>query len=567
MKKLLSMILVLCLCFGLIACSVSPLVESGESTEAADTKAQDETTAADETQSDETTPAVDPASEGEVELLDVEVTNNYYYTFEYSPSITAKTYQTFALSAECAQEFGALESKLEWVNDIYKTTADDIYDSFGEVAAAAASEDEYFSYSYVTSTDIVRASTNVFSASTKCEVAMPDYDVTSYLTINLNAATGEELTLSSVVTDTDKLFSFADARLGEIIGADKAGSAISDYAAATGADGMLFTIGYTGISLFFGEGDLEGDADYCGAVTIPYTDAPEIFASICTNVPESYIIPLNHGQIAFIDSDGNGLSERIALTEEESADSDDYYIDRAVYKDEEKITFNDYSYSAEGYIVRSGGVNYLYLDQRSDNDSAIFRVVNLDDFTCDMSKIYSFGFNEESLDESFTDEESYMIYVKDAFVNPKSFKLSTSMDVLSTYSGTKIYTVGEGGIPETADELYDVLGCRIALKLKTDITAETVDEMGNKTGEGELKAGTYITFAHTDGDKFVDFAIIDEDDIETSDYTDYQFFSLKGDAEPDTSVLYRVYEDRSDYPYTVNGIDESEIFEGIMYAG
>ena len=39
-------------------------------------------------------------------------------------------------------------------------------------------------------------------------------------------------------------------------------------------------------------------------------------------------------------------------------------------------------------------------------------------------------------------------------------------------------------------------------------------------------------------------------------------------VEPDdTKPLYRLYPDSSEWPYTVNGIDENELFYGVAYAG
>ena len=62
------------------------------------------------------------------------------------------------------------------------------------------------------------------------------------------------------------------------------------------------------------------------------------------------------------------------------------------------------------------------------------------------------------------------------------------------------------------------------------------------TGDGTVSAGAYLYFQRTDGSSFVDF------------------MTSEGQA-------VRIKTDTKDTPHTTNGTDESELFDGLMYAG
>ena len=82
---------------------------------------------------------------------------------------------------------------------------------------------------------------------------------------------------------------------------------------------------------------------------------------------------------------------------------------------------------------------------------------------------------------------------------------------------------------------------RKALTAKKDVPCVQVAEDGSVTADNAvIPAGTKLTLYRTDGSSLVDLKAGD--------------------------ILYRIEVDHSEWPYTINGVEEEEYFDGIMYA-
>jgi hypothetical protein len=129
--------------------------------------------------------------------------------------------------------------------------------------------------------------------------------------------------------------------------------------------------------------------------------------------------------------------------------------------------------------------------------------------------------------------------------DPTQIRMEKSADVLGTYRVSRMYAVEDDGTMTPKEELYTVLhqenwpGDLVSL---IAISAPRVEEDGTLGAVEEIPAGTTFRHYRTDGETFADMILED-------------------------GRVYRIETDHSEWPYTVNGMDEGEIFEGIMYAG
>ena len=127
--------------------------------------------------------------------------------------------------------------------------------------------------------------------------------------------------------------------------------------------------------------------------------------------------------------------------------------------------------------------------------------------------------------------------------NPENFRTTCRVDLFGTYSAYRYCRVGDDGKPAAIDSLYDCQGNQRILRAKSDVQVQVLDTPGGSvTGDGTVSAGTYLYFQRTDGSSFVDF------------------MTSEGQA-------VRIKTDTKDTPHTTNGTDESELFDGLMYAG
>ena len=70
------------------------------------------------------------------------------------------------------------------------------------------------------------------------------------------------------------------------------------------------------------------------------------------------------------------------------------------------------------------------------------------------------------------------------------------MELVSTYSGYKTYSIGADGIPETKDNSYISGDTYIELTFKKDMLVDIVDEDGEVISEEEAVTRTSCTNLH-----------------------------------------------------------------------
>ena len=140
-------------------------------------------------------------------------------------------------------------------------------------------------------------------------------------------------------------------------------------------------------------------------------------------------------------------------------------------------------------------------------------------------------------------EDSDVWYLDEQLISsPDSFALDSHMDLMSTYSATRRYKVGDDGMPAPLTEDY-MIDSDLVFTAITDIPADTVDAATGAVIKNSvpLPKGTKCRLYRTNGKDTVDLI--------TDDGTVYRF-TVTGD-----------------WPQKVNGLRLDQAFDGTMFAG
>lgn len=463
----------------------------------------------------------------------------------FNVKVYSETYHTIRINEN---GFDSLKSAIKNFNDTMALNADQVYKNM--------SGGDYGVY-YDEDIDVLRADAKVLSFIDNVDQYGGATDESSSTFWNFDSQTGEAVALDEVVTDTDKL----PALLMDAIpdGTDVESLTESSIAADIANGRLNWGIGYDGLHVILadqrtasdaypdgGTAQADGtesmtDAEMMAAaaaqtstwtnlieVTLRFADYPELFTAVFQSLPSSYGMPMEQGipySLIFA-SDGN------AHTVEVKTDlSDDGYSVRNVtitidgHESGIDLSGNYYYQVHPYYLHTEDGRDFIYLNENGEDDFSSVRAVRIDD-----GKATDLG--------DFTDSLSGR-YLED----PEGFRTACRVDLFGTYSAYRYCRVGDDGKPAAIDSLYDCQGNQRILRARRDVPVSALDAPGGSvTGEETVSAGTYLYFQKTDGSSFVDF------------------MTSEGQA-------VRIKTDTKDTPHTTDGTDESELFDGLMYAG
>ena len=152
---------------------------------------------------------------------------------------------------------------------------------------------------------------------------------------------------------------------------------------------------------------------------------------------------------------------------------------------------------------------------------------------------------------------------KAGFTDPDSFSLSSTLYILSTSYGVKEYRVGRDGYPEEKSAWFAV-DSSIVLRTKADISCELADRNSRNTGAAAvLPADRYVVITRTDGKSWVDLQEVEKSEVREEEGGDQVFRWIQGRPALDPEKnIYRIYWENQ----TINGFNEEELFEGLLYA-
>ena len=371
---------------------------------------------------------------------------------------------------------------------------------------------------------------------------------TGYGCINLDSDTGEEISLPDVIADRNALESELKERLlatydqEMFFDLDDSIKSICDETYGQGEGvGYSFTWVFDpdGITFVFSPYDIAAYAAGAQTVTIPYGSGL-INDKYLLRGGNGYVIGLPEYIDKWVDLSGNGDMSRLSVYRYDYDYESDYVISEMIAIDDVQYEVKDmWAYELTPYLVMTGdGRTYIYLDTVSDNGYRTLYMVEAEKDGSEVT-VSSIGEGNYIPSYSISDSDFYPCYVP---ADPTHLHYDTRFDILSTYEAGKIYSISDGGIPNSEDDLY-VVHNNITLTSVEDLTCDVVDEAGNVVESGvTILAGSKYIFYRTDGDSFVD-AMIDD------------------------GRIVRLNVTREDYRDIVNGSYAEDVFDMLYYAG
>ncbi|MCR5526047.1 MAG: DUF3298 and DUF4163 domain-containing protein [Lachnospiraceae bacterium] len=469
-------------------------------------------------------------SEGNLTNLEVE-TETKNVNKKIGNAVLSGKYTQFSLKTEGYDKLAeALES---YSKDRGAEVEKNLASYEDNMAGEDDSQEDYKSNIFYESTSsAVRADSKVVSILENVySYAGGAHPSTWYTTYTYDSKTGEELKLGDIVNDKSVLPEILDKELKKaypeetfmepenlkedietIMGYE---GEVSEYA-EEGAEpqrGLTFTLGNNGLTFYFSNYEIAPYAAGCQQVTLTFDEYPDLVKDEYKEHSENYITKFNDSII---------LENNEELKVDVST-SDDYDNEYTISVGDKSIKCQIYGFSNDNYLVHNGGKDYLYIQACEDND---YRHIN----------IFSLDGNPEMLlatDLYF----AFDYYPSD----PANMRLCTHYDILSTYEGSRKYHVNDAGIP-MADSDYDLIDSDVVLTLKKNLKAEVRNSAEDEKGEEEtVSAGTKLSFYATNG-TYVDLVT-------------------------DDGRYVRVYPSTEGYPRIVDGQNEEDVFDGLMYAG
>lgn len=359
---------------------------------------------------------------------------------------------------------------------------------------------------------------------------------TYFTSKTLDSATGRELSLADVTTDLQGL---ADAVIKELnkeypveYAAEGYRNTVESQIVKQGPDAYdaSWALSYHGIIFYFGSYELGAYAMGCPEVIVPFDQYPGLIKEEYTRVPEEYVVSLKEDTIVYEDIDRDGSLETVSVFAYGAWDG--YRQTIHINIDETSTEYNAEGWFNEAYLIHlKDGSLYLYVCVSAENDVGIIHIFRI------------------------TGESA--VFVEDArgyfggvmMENPGCFRVYDGLDVLSTYCGYRDYRVGDGGRLEALDDAYTIEVYTYGgepehhLTAKIPIPAWMISEDGSVAETPEqLPAGTRLYFRRTDNQTFVEMEL-----------EDGRRCQIRGDF--------------TTWPKTINGINEYDCFDGIMYAG
>ena len=459
------------------------------------------------------------------------------------------SWQNLILDEESAKEYPQLAETLIERN----RQMEESYQSMKEELMVSAMEIYEYGRDYYTPLNsssayyVERADENILSI----RVDSSDYwggahGMYSSVGVNYNVNTGEELTLTDVLKSTEEL----PALLCENIVAqfpeekdvfDTLEVTLEGYT----PENYSWTMGYDGITFYFQPYEIAYYAMGLIKATISFDEMPELFQKEYTQSPqEGYCTALAIYKDYTLDLDSeDGAVNNLWLSEHyDTTEEIEYGLKRL------SITLDDmvyiepdvYGFEVNPYLVCIGSKEnkkyYLYVETIAENDYETLSVYDLNHGGIALSgRLYGTGFAGMWK----ADEGEYGVYYQNVLLRPQEIQLTTKLDILGSWWGVKNYQVNEeDGMPQPDSKYYEIWGITQATTSKIPLEV-TMLPLRNKK---ELPAGTNFYAIRTDGETFVDWRL-------------------------DNGKECRTYVERDEWYFKINGIDEYDCFETLLYAG
>lgn len=301
---------------------------------------------------------------------------------------------------------------------------------------------------------ILRADSRLFSVCDFTEAVL-DQD-TPYLfidTATIDSASGKELSISDIVSDTDE---FSEAVVEELYDyypeADEhlilEKSALYNQLCGRAKDAspkaLSFTVSNIGVTVYFGPGEITDDFYPTVSVCVPFDEYEEIFKADKVAPASDYFSMTPPGG-TFYEEDGD-----VRMMECESYEDSaitrrviNIYVgdDMDMFRTDPAYSNNEtYSYGEEFYLLHKDGRNYIFADHYFDND---YRIA--DTYKVEGGRVSIVEYPDGHISQSF----------KNVFPGKtEGFVMSLNTDVFRTTKVLNSYSIDNDGYLVPGKKLY-----------------------------------------------------------------------------------------------------------------
>ena len=385
---------------------------------------------------------------------------------------------------------------------------------------------------------------------------------TAYSSVTYDINTGKEIALKDVIPDEEKFKTTLEEKILELYSVDElmimdesaglAGTLLPfiqteyepDAAASSDQDvpaHLNWSLDPDGVLVYFNAYDIAPYSTGTVTALIPYSSG--IVAD--EFIPEgeiSYVCEAPRAMYILTDADGDGKTDKydtFANHYNNDYTSTDYESLEIVCGDN-KSKIEDTFFGYNQYILCKGEKRFLLLCLDSYNDYTYLYDVPLlagsvGESTLLTPDIFTFAVYDDKEDA----------YYSSCPTDTSKLVLGTRLNLLSTYTGLKTYSLEDDGTITTQDEYFaaDVHNPITSLK---PIKCEILDDSFNVTGEETLPEGTNFTIFQTDGSTGVDCTINDGRKVR---------LTFDEPQTPDSSGI------------KIGGVDQFDLFKELYYAG
>ena len=400
-------------------------------------------------------------------------------------------YQAILLTQESEKKYPALSGGLTEINAKITASCKDTFKELAEKSkefnAGNKSEDKPIPATLEYSITPIRQDDKAVSFFTSCYSFLPGaaHGITTFEGITLDSATGKEVALEEVIKDKTSLVSAINENLRFMSTGESAGDREESISVALASvdyfpswvlsdNGLIFRFDPESIGVY-AEGPMEAE--------VTFKKYPDLFTDAYGPHTGSYTLPVDTIYPVMADLNGDGVTEEISLNARpnESENMSSYTALRVAIGDKECLR-ETYFFNARGVLLHtSAGKNYLYVQTITDNDYRVFSVFDLNG----EKPVFVGELNGTGLTARYRkeDKNSDVWYLDEQLISsPDSFTLDTRMNLMSTYSATRRYKVGDDGMPVPLTEDYEI-DSDLVLTALTDLPADIQNISGIHNGK------------------------------------------------------------------------------------
>ncbi len=348
--------------------------------------------------------------------------------------------------------------------------------------------------------------------------------------VNMDAATGRQLTLQDVTSDYDQVYSAVMEKLNQISEDDMLFEEYPDTVSKMFYDGdpsLEWAMDREGVIFYFNPYDIAPYASGCIEVPLRFSEYPELFLQEYVSDASGLIRFSRWGYENTFDVTGDGEADTLSVSAYPSEDGSAAQCTVSVNGAE--AVHEEYGDFAGAWIFYGNdGRVWCYVHLNDVGDWPVIDVFKLTGGT----PVYVDNLTAMTLQEPGGSADC--------------FAMSTRTDFLGSYQAWRDYHLGADGMPEANTDYFDIYSYGLGdqtLTVKTEIPATLLPQIdGPDGGETTLPAGTVLRPVRTDRESWMIFEMEDGG---------YCRVSVEGEP----------------YSGMIGGVNEFDCFDGLFYAG